>query len=280
MAVELSEFENQLEMAKISWAPVLECLSILDSKHQKIEELCYSQEPYHINIGRFVLETEKEVPERPIRWINGEHVKRIHDDLITAFGGDLGISDVTQLDSLIDRAKHSSFFGSDPLETVIHKAAFLMHGLLRYHQFIDGQKRTGISTAFIFLGLNGYTLWSRNVLEEVHYCIETAQGEHEVNEITEWLANRIARADIYKKPDTIAQIMSKNDLKLKCSKCQNDISPKSFRFKCNKCGREYEVKISNVVIASGITSTISYNVGLYKFEDSKLVTSGIISING
>ncbi len=274
----LTQFETQLEMAKISWAPVLECLSLLDSKHRKIEELCYAEEPYHINIGRHVIETEKGEPDRHINWITGNQIKRIHDDLIIDFGGELGISDETQLDALVDRAQNSRVFGIDPLETVVHKAAFLMHGLLRYHQFVDGQKRTGISTAFIFLGLNGYTLWSRNVLEEVHYCIETAQGEHEIDEITAWLANRIARSDIYKKPDTIAQIVSKKDLKLQCSSCQSVLSPRSFRFKCPGCSKEYEIKISNVVITSGMTSVISYNVGLYKFEDSKLVTSGIISI--
>jgi death on curing protein len=275
----LTEFETQLEMAKISWAPVLECLSLLDSKYRTIEELPLNQEPYHINLGRHVIETEREDPDREIRWITGKQIQLIHDNLIITFGGALGISDKTLLDALLDRAKNSRVFGVDTLETVIHKAAFLMHGLLRYHQFVDGQKRTGLSTAFIFLGLNGYTMWSRNILEEVHYCMETAQGEHEVNEITGWLANRIGRSDILTRPDTIAQILSKRNVRLKCSKCQSYISPKAFRFKCVRCGREYEVKISNAVLTSGISSKISYNVGLYKLEDSKLVTSGIISID-
>jgi len=187
-----TQFEAQLEMAKISWAPVLECLSLLDSKKYKfIEDIPIVESEYKIDLGEYIFRHEKKNPRKIINWITGDQIKIIHDDLIDTFGGASGIADVSQLDALIDRAKNSIVYGHDPLETIVHKAAFLMHNLLIYHQFADGQKRTGVSAAFIFLGMNGYTFWSRNVLDEVHYCIEITRGSHDVDDIARWLSNHI-----------------------------------------------------------------------------------------
>lgn len=271
-------FETQLEMAKISWAPVLECLSLLDSKHRTIEELPLPEKAYNINLGERVLDLEQKNPHKITHWITGNDIKTIHDDMIRTFGGDLGIADASHLDSLIDRAKNSAIYGFDPLNTPVHKAAFMMHGLLRYHPFVDGQKRTGLSTAFIFLGLNGYTFWSRNVLEEVRYCIETTLGEHNVTDITRWLSNRIWSA--VKQKETVEQAIGSHNVKVQCTNagCRGIIIPKSYRTKCPKCGREYELTIANVVVTHGIRRQITYNVGLHKLEDSELITRGVISL--
>ncbi len=275
-----TQFEAQIEMAKISWAPVLECLSLLDSKHRTIEELPLPEKVYSVNLGERIIDIERKNPHKIEHWISGNDIKIIHDDLIKTFGGDLGIADVTQLDALIDRAKNSKIFGYDPLETVVHKAAYLMHNLLIYHPFVDGQKRTGVSTAFIFLGLNGYTFWSRNVLEEVRYCIETTTGQHNVDDITTWLSNRIWSSKGIKQKDTIEQIIKGSGVKAQCNntKCRGIITPKSYRTKCPKCGCEYELTISNVVVTHGINQQVTYRIGLHRLEDSELVMKGVISI--
>ena len=277
-----TQFETQLEMAKISWAPVLECLSLLDSKkYRTIEELPPPEKPYNINLGKRVIEIERRNPHKIEHWITGDQIKIIHDDLIKTFGGDLGIADSTQLGALIDRAQNSSYYGHDPLKTIVHKAAFLMHGLLRYHPFIDGQKRTGVSTAFIFLGLNGYTFWSRDVLGEVRYCIDTTLGLHEVDDITKWLSDRIWVSKIAREQDTINAIIKSESFKVQCTntKCRGIIKPISYRTKCPKCGQEYELKITNVVATHGLKPHVTYNIGLHKLEDSELITSGVISLS-
>jgi hypothetical protein len=125
-----TQFDKLLEMAKISWAPVMECLSLLDSKkYRSVEELPTPEKPYNVNLGKHVIAIEREKPRKNLRWVSGAQIKKIHDDLIMNFGGELGIADETQLDAIIDRAKNSKIYGHDPLETVVHKAAFLMHSL-------------------------------------------------------------------------------------------------------------------------------------------------------
>ncbi len=280
-----TQFETQLELAKISWAPVLECLSLLDSgEYHSIEELPIPKSEYKIDLGEKIIEIERKRPHKIKRWLTGEQIKRIHDDLINTFGGDIRIADESQLDALIDRAKHSEIFGFDPLETIVHKAAFLMHSLLRYHQFVDGQKRNGVSTAFIFLGLNGYTLWSRNVLEEVKYCIEITQDKHDIDDISNWPSNNIFNAKyLTGTTEAINSVIKSGKLPhIQCtnSHCRGYISPKSYRTRCAKCGCQYELTITNVIVTQSPTRPyVTFNIGLHRLEDSELVTSGVITLD-
>jgi death-on-curing protein len=277
-----TQFDTQLEMAKICWAPVLECLSLLDSKmYNTVEDLPLPKNPYKLKRGKEIIEFERKNPNKKIKWISGSDIQKIHDELIETFGGEMGIADKSQLDAIIDRAKNSRIFGVDQLQTVVHKAAFLMHSLLRYHQFVDGQKRTGVSTAFIFLGLNGYSFWSRDVLEEVHYCIETAQGEHDVDDIRDWLSDRIwSLKNVSGEKEAIDRVVKISTFKGQCtnSDCRSLIHTNTYRTKCPKCGREYELKITNLITTHGINPQITYNIGLHKLEDSRLVSSGVISV--
>jgi death-on-curing protein len=276
-----TKFSRQLEMAKISWAPVLEYLSLIDSK--KIT--CLEDIPFdtsEITTKTDLILFERKQKRKKIVWITGNDIKKIHDDMIFNFGGELGIKDKTTLDAVIDRAKNSHIYGVDQLDTIIHKAAFLMHSLLRYHQFVDGQKRTGVSTAFIFLGLNGYAFWSRNVLEEIHYCIEIANGKHEVEEIADWLAKRILTTEFTSKSifDFFLSISQRQNEKMKplfCSNCHNPISPKAFRIKCPKCQTAYELRLTELVITKKVKDyDAAFKLGLHKLEDNILIKEGII----
>lgn len=269
-------FDTQLEMAKLSWAPVLEYLALVTDKSQ-LEDIPLDEDVHHIGGGEVIIESEKINPNKKIKWLTGTQVKKIHDDMIKTFGGELGISDESRLDALIDRAKNSEIFGQDPYETVIHKAAFLMHSLLRYHQFIDGQKRTGISTAFVFLGLNGYTFWSRYPIEEFHYCIDVAEGKYEVEEITEWISDRIAPSEIADySPSFIKLFFPYTDSKsFRCTKCHAFLSPRSFRIKCKRCGTEFELRLRNVVFTRGINGIkMESKLGLHRRDNSTASLEG------
>jgi len=259
-------FDTQLEMAKLSWAPVLEYLALVNDKNE-LETFKPKDESNHIDTGPIIIQYEKEYPKKTIKWLTGRQIKDIHDDMLNTFGGEPGISDDTKLDALIDRAKNSEIFGEDPYKTIIHKAAFLMHSLLRYHQFVDGQKRTGISTAFIFLGLNGYTFWSRDPIQEFHYCIDVAKGKYEVEDITSWIANRIGFRELERKNPNITKIFLPyaDGKSLKCTKCQAYLSPTTFRIKCKRCGTEFELRARNVVFNQGICGPqIECRLGLHR----------------
>lgn len=74
--------------------------------------------------------------------------------------GDLGTPRVRDL-GLLDSAAHrprTSVLGEDAYPGVFEKAAVLLRSIVRNHPLVDGNKRLGWMSAFVFLGLNGHDL--------------------------------------------------------------------------------------------------------------------------
>ncbi len=81
------------------------------------------------------------------------------EDLL-ALADDLGVPKVRDL-GLLDSAAHrprSSLMGQDAYGSLDEKAAVLMESILRNHPLVDGNKRLGWMSAFVFYGLNGFDL--------------------------------------------------------------------------------------------------------------------------
>src|SRR3989344_1580898 len=86
-----------------------------------------------------------------------EQLVTIHNDQIERYGGSHGIRDLGLLESALLRPQ-TTFGGQDLYLTIFDKAASLLHSLLMNHAFVDGNKRTAMTTTLVFLELNGYTL--------------------------------------------------------------------------------------------------------------------------
>ena len=86
-----------------------------------------------------------------------DEILEIHDDQILRYGGDVGIRDRGLLESAIAMPQQS--FGGQ----FLHKDIFEMAAAYAFHvaesqAFVDGNKRTGLAAAYMFLGLNGFRL--------------------------------------------------------------------------------------------------------------------------
>lgn len=113
-----------------------------------------------------------------------ERVVAIHDDIISKTGGVSGVLSQGTLEGCIE--KHSTaVFGFVPFAGLFEKAAALMHCITFFHGFNDGNKRTGLQIAGIFLALNGYYLTTGN--DAAAFSIRIASGSVEIEEIVEWL---------------------------------------------------------------------------------------------
>lgn len=81
------------------------------------------------------------------------------EDLLT-LTTDLGVPKIRDL-GLLDSAAHrprSSLMGRDAYPSLHEKAAVLLESLVRNHALIDGNKRLGWMSVFVFYGLNGLDL--------------------------------------------------------------------------------------------------------------------------
>jgi death-on-curing protein len=80
-------------------------------------------------------------------------VVRIHQDQLGRYGGERGIRDAASLASAVampQAASEGGYLHGDLFEMA---AAYLFH-IVRNHPFLDGNKRTGVVAAIVFLRLN------------------------------------------------------------------------------------------------------------------------------
>ncbi len=120
-----------------------------------------------------------------MNYLSPEQILFIHARLIEETGGSHGVRDLGGLQSALARPQ-ASFDAQDLYPDVFHKAAALMDSLIRNHPFLDGNKRTGVATAGIFLLRNGYQLTASNA-SMVTMVMQIAQSQTDIAKIAAWL---------------------------------------------------------------------------------------------
>lgn len=90
-------------------------------------------------------------------FLSVEDVVQIHDEQIAAYGGAAGVRDQGLLESAVAMPRAS--FGEAYLhEDLAHMAAAYAFHIAQNQPFLDGNKRTGLVAALVFLDLNGVTV--------------------------------------------------------------------------------------------------------------------------
>ena len=84
-------------------------------------------------------------------------VIEIHADQIRRYGGRAGLRDLALLESALAQPE-ASFAGEWLHGDLYAMAAAYAYHLCQNHPFIDGNKRTGLAAALVFLELNGITV--------------------------------------------------------------------------------------------------------------------------
>lgn len=80
--------------------------------------------------------------------------------VIDETGGSHGVRNTHMILSLV-AAPAQSAFGKELYPTVFEKAALYARDIIMNHSFIDGNKRTGITAAAVFLENNGYIITTK-----------------------------------------------------------------------------------------------------------------------
>ena len=94
------------------------------------------------------------MPERALRHLDVEAVLAIHEEVLAAHGGLGGLRDRALLESAV-AAPQASFGGKPLIRDPIEVAAAYLFYLCRNHPFVDGNKRTALAAALVFLDANG-----------------------------------------------------------------------------------------------------------------------------
>jgi len=86
-----------------------------------------------------------------------DEVLGIHADQIRVYGGSAGVRDLELLRSALAMPE-TTFDGQFLHPSVFEMAAAYLFHVARNHPFVDGNKRTALMCALVFLGLNGERL--------------------------------------------------------------------------------------------------------------------------
>lgn len=120
-----------------------------------------------------------------VRYLTAQQVLFIHARLIVETGGEAGVRDVGLLASAVARPQ-ATFDGQELYPNLFAKAAALMSSLIQNHPFLDGNKRTGITAAALFLRRNGRVLHISNA-ELESFTLRVVNERLPVADIAHWL---------------------------------------------------------------------------------------------
>ena len=123
--------------------------------------------------------------DRKIKYMTAKEILRLHFQVVNDFGGRHGVRDVSRIESVI-AAPAQEIFGQDQYPEVCDKAAVYMRNIIGDHPFEDGNKRTGITVAGVFLLRNDLRL-TATPKELEDFAVRVAVERLGVAEIAAWL---------------------------------------------------------------------------------------------
>ncbi len=120
-----------------------------------------------------------------VRYLDLEEILRLHFQVIEDYGGSHGVRDEGRLKSVVEAPKQE-VFGKQQYKTVYEKAAVYLRNIIGDHPFIDGNKRTALTTCIIFLSRNDLDIIA-TPKELENFTVKISTDHLDITEIESWL---------------------------------------------------------------------------------------------
>ena len=150
--------------------------------------------------------------ERDVRYLTGDDVRAIHQELVVEFAGDAdpisppGVRDENLLESAVSRPS-TSIGETKKYPSVEMAAAALLHSIIHNHAFHNGNKRTALVSMLAFLDLNRMLVTSdegelfKLVIRIAQHSIVPASydgrfSDREVLHIAKWISKNSRRIEL------------------------------------------------------------------------------------
>jgi len=124
-----------------------------------------------------------------IKYPTLDEVVAIHFRVTEKTGGSQGVRDWDLLASALGRPQ-ATFGGQDLYPDIFLKAAALVQSLSSNHPFVDGNKRTALTTLEYFLHLNGIDL-KASQREKVEFTLWAENEKPKLELIAGWIKKHI-----------------------------------------------------------------------------------------
>lgn len=128
-----------------------------------------------------------------MKYLEEDDIVLIHNRVVDESGGLQGIRNREAIASVIGQPQQA-VFGKELYPTLFLKAAVYAHNIIAHHPFVDGNKRTGITTASVFLEDNGYEV-AANEGELFTLALAIAEDKIPYEEIAKWFEHHVVLID-------------------------------------------------------------------------------------
>ncbi len=109
--------------------------------------------------------------------INIELIIAIHDNVLEISGGAVGV-DKNKLAGALSRVEQQIHYNE--LNDVFEIASWYAVAIAKGHGFVDGNKRTGLSTMLTFLDIQGISIKESTGLDDMMVDMVESQLPHEI----------------------------------------------------------------------------------------------------
>lgn len=125
---------------------------------------------------------------KSVEFITISEAEQIHEEMLRLYGGAGGFFKHHSLEASI-MAVQATWAGVPLLDTMADIAAGYAYYITTSHPFIDGNKRTALTTALVFLEKNGYPGADFESMEET--MVQVARGESSREDLAEIFADQM-----------------------------------------------------------------------------------------
>ena len=120
-----------------------------------------------------------------------DFVLAMHAEQLRLHGGAAGVRDEGMLDSALNRPLQKTAYGDPDL---CELAAAYLFGVAKNHPFVDGNKRTTLAAADLFLYFNGLELLAEDE-ELIQFVLMVAAGEIDEDGATAFFRDHTQRLE-------------------------------------------------------------------------------------
>lgn len=122
-----------------------------------------------------------------MHYLSERQILFIHSAIIDETGGTYGVRDRQAILSLAALPRQAAF-GKELYPDIFLKAAVYARNIINGHPFIDGNKRTGVTFASVFLENNGYKIIAKEG-EIEKFALKIINDKLDLKSIADWFKN-------------------------------------------------------------------------------------------
>lgn len=133
--------------------------------------------------------------KRVVKYLSEAEIIAVNERMVAEYGGLHGVKDLYLLRLAVGRPQMSVAF-KDAYKSIFDKAAALFHSIINNHPFLDGNKRTSLFSAVLFLEYNGWIVEFRRK-EAVKFTRKAHNEDYNVEQISKWLKEHSVKSSHY-----------------------------------------------------------------------------------